>query len=89
MTTTNFRLVMKLSMARYIPYFKKLGYAYSKDKLGEYFTRGSRKLSIMFCGPAYNCFVNDQQPDGSFMLVARQMNILGDDLAYKWIVIYA
>lgn len=78
-----------MSMGRYVQYFKRLGYAYSKDALGEYFVRGSRKLSVMACGPAYNCFVNDQQPDGSWTLVARQINILGDELAYKWIVLYA
>lgn len=65
--------------------FKKYGYKYHKDNLGHYFDRNDIRLSIMICGPVWNCYCN-KFVNGQFQLVDSQLNLLNDTFVYQWML---
>ena len=63
------------------------GFRYSKDPLGEYFERGTRRVSVMRKGPLYDCYVNDYV-GGGFKTVAAQVNLLSREAVLQWLAPY-
>ena len=64
---------------------KSLGFFVEKDDLGYYFTSGYRKFSIMFCGPLFNVFYNEQS-QGIWVTKSKKNNFLFLHDALLWIV---
>lgn len=77
-----------MNMRRFIPTFRKLGWTYSADALGEYFQRGQRRISVMHTGPLFTCFVNDVVA-GTFRTVGSCSNLTSPDQVARWMMTYA
>lgn len=67
-----------------IQYMKQRGYIFSKDNLGIYFSNANRRISLMDCGPARNCFVNNLS-SGVWHTVAAEYNIINEDILVQWV----
>lgn len=69
---------------RIIGHMKKRGFRYQKDIQGHYFDKGNIKLSVMVCGPVWNCFCN-KMTNGQYMLTDKLMNAITDEIVYNWL----
>ena len=64
---------------------KSMGYVIEKDDLGYYFTLGDNKFSLMYCGPLFHCYFN-QQSGGAWSLKTKKMNFATMLDALVWII---
>lgn len=77
-----------MNMKQFIPAFRRLGWVYSADSMGEYFRRGNRCISAMHVGPTFTCYVNDLL-GGTRRLVASMPNLITPAQAAQWMMTYA
>lgn len=68
-----------------ISFFKKLGYKYTKDPNGMYFDKDNIRISVMKCGPIYNCYINEFK-SGKFVLIEKQLNLLNLEFVNNWMM---
>lgn len=70
---------------QYGQFLQQAGFKYSKDNLGYYYDNGTKRFSIMKCGPLFNCFYNIKI-NNNWVLKGKKNGIMQYEICLRWIL---